>query len=322
MKIRSDDSTPGLGFTGIALSKTSLEKVQEAVRFALDCLIMVWYLIEHAYYWLTVDASGSESVFKGLTLCKTHNYAKLSELWGYVHLRRNPQSLTQETSGFLKEHGLSLNETIRLEPHSDGFCQGAVMCFCKEWFKNKEEIAQVADFMKDGVPIEGAIYQLKYRKLHKAASLNTDPDFNAIPELASYQLAELMAVKLLYNTSPDQVLQMVETLPPGAYHLTIPIFNSKGDIEANHATAFIIQEKGCCYFYDPNYCIAFYHRCEIKETIQRIFKQYTGLDYSQNPQGSSDGFWSKISNFFNEYPNPPSTPLSSGFDLFRVTPQK
>lgn len=376
------------------------ERIQRAVEFAFDCLIMVWYLFEHASYRLVADTSGRESIFKGRIICKTHNYAKLKELWKYVKLRRNPFVLPEEIKLFVSRHGFTASRThFWTSPHSKGFCQGGVITFCKEWFKTGD-IIKVAEIMEEGVPIEGAVYQEVYATLfkekyypylvekireyidHYPQTVLLDSNFSNAhvifealqaylkdyrPEdegmaewvrewalqnrklriggkfyaslreaahhynktgcsgrdrtRAIYQFAGLKTEVLHHNASPGDVLRRVGMLPPGVYDLSFPVFGPAGAEKERHAVGLVIQEAGFSYFYEPNNTIAYSLRSEATETVGRIFQKYTGFDYSVNLDGSPPGILKKIANFFQEKANPLSdSPLSSGFNLFLITP--
>jgi hypothetical protein len=399
---RTSPTPPQLGVGDASQTNVLFERIQSAVKFTFDCLIMVWYLIEHACYWLIADRSGRESIFKGRIICKTHNYAKLTELWKYVKLRRNPFVLPEEIKPFVSRHGFTASRThFWTSPHSKGFCQGGVITFCKEWF-NTGDIFKVAEIMEEGVPIEGAVYQEIYTTLFKDkyypylvekireyidhypqrvlldsnfsnahvifeglqaylkdhrpedggmaewvrewvfqheklrlggqlySSLRIAADhYNKLESSgrdrtrAIYQFAGLQTEVLHHNASPGDVLRTVGSLPPGVYDISLPVFGAAGDKNERHAIAFVVQEGGFSYFYEPNNTIAYSLRSEVGETVGRIFQRYTGFDYSENLDGSPPGILKKIANFFQERANPPSeASLSSGFDLYRITPFK
>jgi len=377
------------------------EKVKAAFHFALDCLIMVWYVLEHALYWLMTDKSEGDRVFQGQVLRETHNYAKFSELWSYVKLRRNPIPLPEGTDRYASKVGFTTNRThIWTKPHSDGDCQGGVMAFYRKWF-DTGDIEQVADYLEGGVPIQASVYQEMYISLFEdihypyltekiqeyidnyPSTIVLDPDFSNAAVIfdglqaylrkghnpeegrmaqwvrewaiqhrrtriggklyaslreaahlydgidmgardrtqATYPLARLQAEVLHYDAAPGDVLRTIGTLPPGAYNLTFPTYGSTGSKKKGHHTiAFIVQQDALSYFYEPNSYVAYGLREKVQPTIGRLLEGYTGFDYSYDLNGACPGLCGKISNFFREQANPPSTtPLTSGIDLLRIT---
>ena len=397
-RIGSIDHAPSFQRTGCA--EACYERVKAAAQFAFDCLVMLWYLVEHAFNWCMSDRSAGKRVFKERFICETHNHAKLSELWDYVKIRRNPPPLPQETERVARKYGFSKTKThISTKPHTKGACQGSVFTFFKKWFET-EDILQVSELLEGGVPLEGALYQEIYATVFEdiyyeylvekiqeyvetypegilldPAFSNASVIFNGLQAylasgrqpkeggmaewvrawaiknkktliggpfyaslrkaakkydgiqtysakdrtLAAYSLAGLKAEILHYDAPPGDVLRTIGTLPPGAYNFTFSTYGPTGCKKGRHTIAFIIQERGFSFFYDPNNSVAYGPREEVQETIGRLLEGYTGFDYSENLDGAYPSTLGKIANFLQERANPSSTPLTSGIDLFKVS---
>ncbi len=296
----------------------SFDVIKEVARFAIDCLVMVSYLLEHAHCWMVTDTSAPKRIFGKGIFQETHNYAKLSELWSYVKLRRNPESLFERAKMLEINYGLTTGRThIWTSPHSTGMCQGAVTTFYEKWFETPNNIDAVAMHFEGGVPIEGAKYQQIYMDLENTGN-NRNMTITEVNR-ASFELASLKADILHSNAPPKDILN--SELSPGAYNLTFPTFGILGGEKGRHTIAFIVREGGDSYFYDPNWCIAEARQEETQATLGRLLGSYTGFDYSENLDGIAPGFFGKAWNFVNERSNPPAAFLTSGIDLIRITGQ-
>jgi len=119
------------------------------------------------------------------------------------------------------------------------------------------------------------------------------------------------------GSQPGDILKTLSVLDSGSFKLSFPVYSSTGSLEGAHATGIIINHD-VCYFLEPNGAIAYCEKKELSQTIGRLFTFYTGLDFKENPDGNRPTFWKKVSNFFHETANPPSTPLASHFDLIEV----
>lgn len=290
------------------------EKIQKAVQFALDCLLLAWYMLEHAYEWLFSDTSIGKRVFKKEDiLCHTHNYAKYSQLWEYVKLRREPQAVHNHNADKLaKEYGLTIAQnSVWTRPHTGGFCQGGVMTFFQKWFET-ENINQVVDYMKDGIPIQGALYQAMYQTLFTYSG-NLEEVESHIQ--ATFELASLKAEVIHLNEAAITVLNTVKAPTPGAYSIAFPTYGSLGEDEGYHTLSFLINEQ-TAIFYEPNSCIAQVNKDKVHQTLISFLQEYTGIDHST---GDYPGVFKRIRNFFQDRANPPSTSCTSGIDLFKLS---
>lgn len=382
---------------------SSLEKTKSAFENVIDALIWICYVIQHAlHYLLTLNFDG-ESIFQGRVLCHTHNYGKISELWSYIKLRRQPLPISNEISEIATQYGFksTVNAQLSTTPHSGGICFGSVVHFFKKWFETRKDIIQVATSFDRGAPLEGVLYQEIYdshlddyyypdlsdliKGIIDSNALPSEQEIGDTPvarllqgvrayqkenhnprkgemhtwvrnwvqeqfalnlsgewfatlrkvsseyssffyasdmdrSLAIFEFARLKSDEVHVNSSPGEILRAIPNLQPGAYKLSFPCYSPLGrEKKFGHTVAFVVQESGYSYFYDPNSCIACSNRNEVQATIGRLCTKYTGFDYSVNLDGDPPSYLKKISNFFCEEANPPSTQITTGFDLLRIT---
>ncbi len=367
-------------------SNSCLERVKAAFQAVLDCLILVAYAIQYAFYQLTHLKFDREWIFTDEVITKTHNFPKFSELWAYIQARHSPEPLPEQVSRIASEFGF-VNTRTHISPRfSSGFCFGGVTVFCQKWLETQGDINAVAEEFKGGIPLKGAIYQEAYETLFEekfypelstiiqnarenrrdAVSLpavfaNAGPliegaqsvegnaeavhqwaleernihiggryyatlrealpnsDSSLARTKAAFKLAGLNAQVLHSRSMPGPILGNIETLEPGAYTISFPTYGIFGEKSGDlHTVAFVFQEGAPSYFCENNRCIASVPKEEVKATIERLFTHYTGLDYTQDPNGQLPSFFRRAANFFQERANPPPTSIDSTFELLKI----
>jgi len=120
-------------------------------------------------------------------------------------------------------------------------------------------------------------------------------------------IARLSGVEIEWSSGskgPQEILDTVSHLQPGAYRLSFPVTDSRGNITGTHATSLIIEEGGQSYLYDPNHGVGL--APNPTETVGRMFKDYTGYN---------TGKLGRIGNLFMGRANPSAQASSSGFSL-------
>ncbi len=361
----------GVSASQTETSQSFVEKVQAVFHFAIDCLVMLGYLLKSVFYSFAQDKSDRSDVYEGRVICHTRNCAKASELWQYVKSRRNPTPVSKAYKEHTATYGFTTQPTtVRAKPFNGGMCMGGVTLFFKVWFRSKGNIDALVATFDGGVPIQGAFYQEQYETLYSeqyyprlVAIVNTDvtEDVKAylrdktkpswVPDwadndvalhatfreilsqnsgqknsekdhtVAALKASELEAEVVLYDASSKNLLETVETLAPGAYKLSFPVYSSIGERKKHtHTIALIVGETGSySYIYDPNNSIAYSPKENLQTVMQRILTKHTGFDYSSNPEGTHPHMGRKVLNFLNETANPPRDPVSSGFELYRIT---
>ncbi|MCH9627302.1 MAG: hypothetical protein S4CHLAM2_09380 [Chlamydiales bacterium] len=354
-------------------SHSFFEKIQAVFHFAIDCLVMLGYLLQSVFYSTVQDKSDRSDVYEGRVVCHTRNCAKTSELWKYVQSRRNPERVTNAYKAHTATYGFTTQPShVHAKPFNGGLCMGGVTLFLKEWLRTKGDIESLAATFDGGVPIEGAFYQERYEMLYgeqyypglvdtigddpqklvdvKAYLKNrTRPDWvpgwadndtylhSTFREIlskhtgqkssekdhtvAALQASGLAAEVLLYDASAQDFLEKMETLAPGAYKLSFPVYGSTGERRKNtHTIGLIVGKTGSyAYIYDPNNSIAYSPKENLQTVMQRILTKHTGFDYRSNQEGIHPHLGRKVLNVLNERANPPQNPVSSGFELYRIT---
>lgn len=191
---------------------------------------LLFLALKYAWRCFEADLSTRSEVFENRVVTKTHNYTKFSEL----HL-------------YLDEPTLS--------PMGKGACFGAVKLFIERWLHDGD-IHAAASLFEGGMPIEAARYQHTYE---------TRGNYRIDTAWEGFSPNRFRGVEGGWG-----IIDAIPHLPPGAYHLHIPL-----EDDAAHALAFIIPEDGYAYILEPNSSVAYAPtRRALQETLSRLFDYY------------------------------------------------
>jgi hypothetical protein len=312
-----DSITPSIPPRGISAQEDKqghcAAAIQEIFQKIADLLLLIWFAIQYVGYRLMTAAPFTRGqVFQGKVICMTSNHAKFSDLPSYVALRRHPSPLSPDALKIVSDLGLEIETThVTPKPFCEGHCLGNTMVFLKKWLESPD-IEQVAKAFEGGSPLEGAIYQEGYEKLLEVLFPSEEACMRA-----SFANADLAVERFYQIDSSEDVLRSLSVLNPGAYKLTLPQYSPTGDLEGHHSLGLIIDTQKC-YILDSNDAIGWTMRKDLRQTMGRIFTEYTGFDYSQDLQGTYPSFRTKVGNFLKEQANPPAAPLKPRFELLKI----
>lgn len=176
--------------------------------------------------------------------------------------------------------------------------------------------SNLALYIRKKVPIEWKIYA---SAKDAAIKLNCVDLQDAELTMLGLSLAGLkVEAPLLYNSTPEDLLEACKTLQPGAYQVDLPCYSSTGEHQGYHTVGLVISENGQIYLYDPNFALGrIPTQGDLVPTIGRLLTEYTGMDYSTGT-GIRPSSGTQFINFFRERANPSKEDVIHGFNLYKI----
>lgn len=138
-------------------------------------------------------------------------------------------------------------------------------------------------------------------------------------ETTIFSLARLNAEVIHFDSPPEEILQSVSTLTPGGYKLALPVLSKHGALLGRHSLGLIILESDQVHLFDPKCCLASFSKDKLQKTVGRLFTAYTHFDYSHDLKGEALDNRMRFLRCLWKKPHSLNPPLSSGFDLLKIT---